>query len=226
MTQETLVQPPRVATWFVNLFTPFEQSDAISGDLQEEFSEVASKSGIASARRWYWRQSVKTIAHLYAAAFTAAPWSMAAIVVGGVFLTGYVAGHVEGRTFDALVTAFLKRYEIVGIYPGRFPPGFIPIVQTVADVELLLFGCIVAMAAKGREIATTTILVAIRALLGCIILAWMLERRMHALLMYHRLLAVSSGPLLYLLKQSIIIVAAGIIVRTYRNAAAERPLHA
>ena len=52
MTKPSFVQPPRFAVWLVNLFTPCEQSDSILGDLLEEFSGLASKSGMAFARRW------------------------------------------------------------------------------------------------------------------------------------------------------------------------------
>jgi hypothetical protein len=53
------------------------------GDLMEEYSYLASKSGIAVARRWYWRQTTKTVAHLAATGFHAAPWSTTAVVVVG-----------------------------------------------------------------------------------------------------------------------------------------------
>ena len=74
MFQAPFVRPPRMAVWLVDLFTPNKQSESIPGDLLEEFSELASKSGVASARRWYWRQSVKTVAHLIATGFLVAPW--------------------------------------------------------------------------------------------------------------------------------------------------------
>jgi hypothetical protein len=35
------------------------------GDLLEEYSYLAPKSGVTFARRWYRRQTVKTIAHLF-----------------------------------------------------------------------------------------------------------------------------------------------------------------
>ncbi len=62
MSQASFVQPPRIAVWLVDLFTPDKQAESIPGDLLEEFSDLASKSGVAFARRWYWRHSVKTIA--------------------------------------------------------------------------------------------------------------------------------------------------------------------
>ena len=66
MSQAPFVRPPHIALWLVDLFTPSEQAESIPGDLLEEFLELALKSGDAFARRWYWRQSVKTVAHLIA----------------------------------------------------------------------------------------------------------------------------------------------------------------
>jgi hypothetical protein len=74
MTKPSFVQPPRFAVWLVNLFTPYEQAESIPGDLLEEFSELALKSDGAFARRWYWRQSVKTIGHLIGCGFRSVPW--------------------------------------------------------------------------------------------------------------------------------------------------------
>jgi hypothetical protein len=55
------------------------------GDLLEEFSQLASKSGIAFARSWYWRQTLKSLVHLAGAGFRNTPWSTFAIVMGGDF---------------------------------------------------------------------------------------------------------------------------------------------
>jgi len=41
MTHASSVQPPRVAVWLLDLFTPSEQTESIPGDLLEEFSDVA-----------------------------------------------------------------------------------------------------------------------------------------------------------------------------------------
>src|SRR2546429_4997347 len=57
-------RPPSIAARLVSLFGSADQAESILGDLEEEFSDIASKSAAASARRWYWRQSLKTIAQL------------------------------------------------------------------------------------------------------------------------------------------------------------------
>jgi len=91
-----LVRPPRLATWLVNLFASTEE-ESILGDLLEEYSDLASKSGVAFARRWYWRQTMKTIAHLADTGFRVAPWSTAAAVAGGFLPVSYTHLDVYKR---------------------------------------------------------------------------------------------------------------------------------
>lgn len=65
--------PPRLAQWLLELFFPKRQVSPVLGDLREEFAEIASAKGTRDARRWYWRQTAKTIPHLLLAEFMAAP---------------------------------------------------------------------------------------------------------------------------------------------------------
>src|SRR5580704_14470195 len=86
MSQDSPVQPPRLAAWLLELFVSDKRAESIAGDLVEEFSELASKSGVAAARSWYWRQSGRAIAHLIGNGFRVAPWSTAGTVIGGFLL--------------------------------------------------------------------------------------------------------------------------------------------
>src|SRR5262249_7407703 len=95
MSKAEFIQPPRIATWLVNLFTPAEEAESILGDLLEEYSQLCSQSGVAFAQSWYWRQIVKTIAHFVGAAYRLAPWSTTASVVGGYLLSGFVHGLLD-----------------------------------------------------------------------------------------------------------------------------------
>ncbi len=79
-------QPPRVADWLLNLFVQAHQAPQILGDLREEFSALASRGRLRSARRWYWRQSVKTVPHLFYAQLAQKPWQALATVLVGMFL--------------------------------------------------------------------------------------------------------------------------------------------
>jgi len=83
--QEPLIHPPRLATWLVSLFA-FAESEIILGDLQEEFSEFVLRVGIGSARDWYWRQALSTVARQLLVGFRLSPWSTVAAVVGGCLL--------------------------------------------------------------------------------------------------------------------------------------------
>src|SRR5580700_2175225 len=75
--------PPPLAEWLVSLVTAPEQTATIVGDLLEEFSSIVSRSGTAPARRWYWRQSLRTIAHLVRGQARHAPAETVAFAIGG-----------------------------------------------------------------------------------------------------------------------------------------------
>jgi hypothetical protein len=102
--QADFVRPPRIATWLVKLFASAEE-ESILGDLLEEYSDLALKSGVAFAQRWYWRQAVKTIAHLGGTGFRGAPWSTTAAVIGGFVLHRFVSGLP-----DKILSAVTDRY--------------------------------------------------------------------------------------------------------------------
>ena len=130
------VQPPRIAAWLINLFTPSEEEESIPGDLLEEFSQLALKSGASVARSWYWRQTAKTVAHLAAAGFRVAPVSTTAVIVGGFLLRHFVSLLPERVIF-----AVLQRY------PDGIAMGHV--------IASMFVGCVVAWLAKGREIVAT-----------------------------------------------------------------------
>ena len=95
--------PPWLAAWLVELFASTKQAESILGDLQEEFSDLASKSGIRFARRWYRRQSVKTVLHLAGDGFRRARWSLA-----GAVLLGFALRGASFTLPDRVVTAILR----------------------------------------------------------------------------------------------------------------------
>src|SRR5215475_15535418 len=101
--QSNINSPPRSAEWLVSLFANSE--DEILGDLSEEFSLLASQSGNAFARRWYWRQTLKSLPHLVFSAFRESPWLTLAAVAAGFLLRRLVARLPELATF-ALVDKF------------------------------------------------------------------------------------------------------------------------
>lgn len=204
------VQPPRLATWLVNLFTSSEE-ESISGDLQEEFSQLAKKSGLAVARRWYWRQSLKTIAHLFGSAFRVAPWSTTAVVVGGFLLFQFAS-----RLPDTVLSAVTDRY--LAYWSNHFSAYMFWATDGMLiahPILSMLVGCIVAFAAKGREVvATMTLGLVLSAMVGVTYFGWVAEHwPIDMALLW--MLFQCSGPFA--------IVLGGAIVRTRRATAKTRP---
>lgn len=202
------VQPSSIATWLVNLFTPAEEAESILGDLLEEFSYLASKSGVAVARRWYWRQTVKTIAHIIGTGFRVAPWSTIAAVVGGFLLGRVVYGLPERAIF-----AVLQRYQVFEHHFDAYV-FFATDGIAIGHVIVSMFvGCMVALAAKGREmVATMTLGLVHAAMTGAALLVWVATGRVLML-----------GMLPWYVADWFAIVIGGAIVRTYRSAETTRP---
>jgi hypothetical protein len=208
--QPDLVLPPHFAAWLVNLFTPAEEAESILGDLLEEYSHLASKSGVAFARSWYWRQTVKTIAHLIGNGFRVAPWSITAAVIGGFLLHRFVSGLP-----DRLLSAVTDRY--LAYWSNHFRAYMFWATDGMLIVRLIasmLVGCSVGLAAKGREmIATMSLSLVLGAMTG---VAWWL------------LLASGRDPFLpwmlpLCFADWFAIVIGGAIVRTRRSATTTLP---
>lgn len=156
------LQPPRIAAWLVNVFTPAEESESIVGDLLEEFSHLASTSGVGFARSWYWRQALRTIAHLAAKGFRAAPWSTLAAIVLGLLLIklGY---RLENRVIDAV----LDRYQVYEYHYEGLVRSWITIGRLMGRfIVAALAGGIIAFDAKGREMTATVTIALIQISLG------------------------------------------------------------
>jgi vacuolar-type H+-ATPase subunit I/STV1 len=166
--QADFVQPPRIANWLVNLFAAGEEAESLLGDMFEEFSHLASKSGVAFARSWYWRQTRKTLAHLVGNAFRVAPWLTAATVIGGLLLNRFVSVLPERVIF-----AVLHRYQVFDHHFSAylfFATDGIAIGHVIAS---MFVGCVVALAAKGREmVATMTLGLVFCAMTGAAVLVW------------------------------------------------------
>jgi len=160
MARPRLAQPPRIAVWLVDLFIPNEQAESIPGDMLEEFTALASRSDVAAARHWYWRQSVKTIAHLIGSEFRVAPLSIFGIVLGGYLLLA-LGGSLPEQVIVAVLN--LRRHHVNPYYSWSqaqeylfwFNGGIL-----VGRILLtLVVGCLVATAAKTREMVATMTLV-------------------------------------------------------------------
>jgi hypothetical protein len=145
-----LIQPPRLAARLVALFTASEEAtEAILGDLEEEFSSLAAKCGVAAARRWYWRQTMKSIAILAGAGLRSAPWSTGAVVAGGFFLNGLV------RFIQPGMTSLLDKYQVYESNPQAYIFCLSYGIMLGHVILAALIGVLVAALAKGREMAAT-----------------------------------------------------------------------
>jgi hypothetical protein len=207
--QPRSVQPPTIAFWLISLFALAEEGESILGDLLEEFSLLASTSGVPWARNWYWRQTVKSIPRLAGLGFRTAPWMTAAAVVGGFMLRKLVAPLVGSVTF-----AMIERYQVFFEHHFRV---YLFFASTGLDIEhlitFLLIGFIVALFARQREMVATSVLAFIwgaMALVGSIYAA------------------IRSGNdaflwrLAWYFADSFVMVVAGAMVRTDRLAAKPR----
>lgn len=153
------LRPPFIASWLIGLFISDWHADAISGDLLEEFSGLAAKSGLAYARRWYWRHSMKTVLALMGSGLRTAPWLIASTVIGGYLLLRFGYSLPE-RLIDGVLE--LRRHHVIPYYTQREMDAHVFWLNTGILIGYLLVsllvGCIVAMVAKGREmIATLTL---------------------------------------------------------------------
>jgi hypothetical protein len=208
--QPHFVQPPRIAVWLISLFALAAEAESILGDLLEEFSVLASKSGMPSARNWYWRQTIKTVPRLAGFGFRTAPWITVAAVVGGFLLRKLVAPLVGSVTF-----AVLERYQV--FFEHHFS-AYLFFASTGLDIEhlvtFLLIGFIVAFAASEREIVATTTLALIFTAMAIVASVYVVIRSGYD---------ASLWRLTWYFADSFVIVVAGAIVRTHRLAARSRP---
>ena len=165
------LQPPRLAVWLVNLFTLPDTAEAIMGDLLEEFSQIADQAGVVFARRWYWRQALKTIVHLIYTAYRTAPWWTSAGVVGG-----FLARRLLSRLVEPAIFLVLDRYQI----PEHHFNVYVFLASTGIDIGhllvFLLVGCIAAIVAKEREMAAaTTLSLIFAAMTGAAVVSWVVQ---------------------------------------------------
>jgi hypothetical protein len=194
-------RPPRIASWLVELFSSAEQAESILGDLHEEFSDIVSKSGVVSARCWYWRQSVKTIFHLAGSAFRNAPWSIA-----GAVLLGFVLRRFSFALPEHVVVAILRAQRPYsnlhyGFYVWQVTYG-IPLFHVIAAI---LVGCLIAFFVKGREmVATMTLALALCALIGAALVQVATQR------------PLDITWLLWSLADPLATILGGVIVREFR----------
>jgi hypothetical protein len=154
MATQSSIQPPRIAAWLIDLFAPYEEVESIPGDLYEELCLLAGERGLRSARRWYWRQTGKSIVHLIAAAFSASPLRIAGAVIAGFFLLRLGAPLPErvefailnwGHVYHSHWYAYISWLKSTEVLTGQL-------------LVCLAVGCVVGLLAKGCELVAAMVL--------------------------------------------------------------------
>jgi hypothetical protein len=157
MSTKRSLHPPRLASWLVDLFTPYDQAESIAGDLHEEFVMYISEHRPVEARRWYWRQCVKTIAHCAIEALRTSWWSIAIIIVVCQLCLTFGGGLPEQAWFGVL---HLVRGGVTPYHANWY--GYVFWLNTCLLAAHLLFcfliGWAAALIAKGKELITTAAL--------------------------------------------------------------------
>jgi hypothetical protein len=156
--QPQFVQPPRIAVCLISLVALAEEAEVILGDLLEEFSLLASKSGVPTARAWYWRQTIKTVPRLAGCALRTAPWIVVTALVVGLVMRLIVGWSLEYAEF-----AVAHRY---GVFFESHHFTIYLLFNVEHLITFLLTGLIIAFVAREREMVTTATLALIFAALA------------------------------------------------------------
>jgi hypothetical protein len=208
--ERRIIRPPRVALWVVDLFASSTHAEPLLGDLHEEFAGLVATSGVAAARRWFWRQT-KTIRHLFGAAFRSAPWS----IVGGVLL-GLLLRRVGLSNPGSVVEVILRMQQPYSNLHYDFYVWLITwSIEIVGVIQSVLVGCAVAAVAKGREIVATIAMVAVSAVLVALSFCLLLRQLPPNLPVPWPVLALN-------LEGWIAICLGGVLVRKFRTLSANR----
>ena len=210
--QPHFVQPPRIAVWLLNLFALGEEAESIQGDLLEEFSLLASKSGVASARRWYWRQTMKTVPQLAGVGFRTAPWMTTAAVVGGFLLPKLLGPLVEPPIF-----AVLERYRVFEHHFGTYMFFASTGIDIGHLITFLFIGFAVALVSRQREMVATITLGLIYGAMAVVGFIYAVTKTGNDALLWR---------LTWIFADAFAIVTAGALVRMHRLAATSHPSNA
>ena len=201
-------RPPRIADWLITLFV-IGEDESILGDLQEEFSLQVSRSGSAFARRWYRRQTTRTVLHLASISARTRPWLAASAVAGGFLLR-----KVLGPLIEPVMFALLDRYQVFERHFDAYRFFSSTGIDVAHLVVFLLVGFVVAFVAKEAEIVATTILAVIYAAMAVVASVYIVSRTGDSEMLWR---------LTWYFADSFAIVLAGVTVRMRRITHTSRP---
>jgi hypothetical protein len=158
---KTLAEPSRTAIWLITLFGPGEAGQASLGDLLEEFSSQRRKMRGPAAKRWFWRQTLRTLVYLVGREIRIAPVTVAVAAIGGFLLRWYVSRSLR-PTVTAAIDALLQRFHLYLLDPHAYIFWTIHLVYAERFLFNALVGIAISKVAKEYEIGAVVLL----ALLG------------------------------------------------------------
>jgi hypothetical protein len=208
--QSRITMPPRAAEWLIRLFAAMGEAESILGDLQEEFSLQASRLGSAFARRWYWRQTVRTVVHLASLSTRTHPWLTASAVAGGFLARKVLAPLVEPAMFALLdrTELFERHFAVYRFFASKG-------IDMAHLAVFLMVGFAVALVAKEAEIVAATMLATIYGAMAIFASAYIVSKTGDTAMLWR---------LTWYFADSLAIVLAGVLVRTWRIARGTRTL--
>ena len=207
-----LDRPPQLGTWLVSLFAEGEERELIAGDLSEEYLERAAQGGRAAARRWYWRQILRSLPHLVGSAFRTAPWR-----IGSAIILGFEFRRLLGPRVEPPIFAFIERYNIFENHFGAYRFLTSTGIDIGHLITFFMVGLLVGLIAWRREMAPA---LALGLIYGCMALAasvWFVTRSHE----YAYLLRLS-----WYFSDAFAVVVGAVLVRVVRSMSAGRVLHA
>jgi hypothetical protein len=148
MATQTSLQPPRTASWLLDLVSPFDEAESIAGDLLEEYSVYRSDHQLAAADRWYWRQVLRTIFHLMIGAWRTSTWSIGGSVIVGILLLWF--SYTLPERFEFAILNWNHMYHIDWYRHVSWMEGYELLIGHL--LLFLLIGFIVGLLAKGNEL--------------------------------------------------------------------------
>jgi hypothetical protein len=191
-------QPPVIAVWLIDLFLPEEKKGSVKGDLLEESSDLATKLGESSARSWYWRQSVRTVARL---GVRGSPWLIAlALLSGLIVLTSFVDLFMGHKSLQLAADNQNLQIRSIDRFISWLVFGLVMFDTSVA-------GWVLVMIAKAKELISSILLALVLVLSGA---------AAHALASLSHLRPLPPSQPALLMLQALLIVMVGIAVRQIR----------
>lgn len=127
--------PPALACWVVESFLPARQSEAMLGDLIEEYTLRAESTSPLIASRWFWSQACRSLPSMAWSSLGSRDWLISTSVAIGVYIVMGMLKFAVDWTISKLVTpeqttevvlapvVFLTTSAIGGCFAARIRRG-------------------------------------------------------------------------------------------------------